>query len=107
MKDPKYLENKKYLQVKSFYKVKISISKNGIYHINHINSLHSKLKIQMYRFKGVSSKFLSNYMVWYKWLESFNDDKEIIRTKNMIIHSVIPFVDTKIKGYKYREITFI
>ena len=81
--------------------------KNGIYHINHINSLHSKLKIWMYRFKGVSTKFLSNYMAWYKWLESFNDDKEIIRTKNMLIHSVIPFIDTKIKGYKGKVAEFI
>lgn len=46
-------------------------------------------------------------MAWYKWLESFNDDKEIIRTKNMLLHSVIPFVDTKIKEYKNRVITFI
>lgn len=81
--------------------------KNGIYHINHINSLHSKLKIWMYRFKGVSSKFLSNYMTWYKWLETFNDEKDIIRTKNMLIHSVIPFVDTKIKGYRDRNNNFI
>ena len=81
--------------------------KNGVYHINHINSLHSKLKVRMYRFKGVSTKFLSNYMAWYKWLEIFNDDKEIIRTKNIPIHSVIPFVDTKIKEYKNRVITFI
>ena len=55
----------------------------------------------MYRFKGVSTKFLSNYMAWYKWLESFNDDKEIIRTKNMLIHSVIPFI-LKLKDIKVR-----
>ncbi|MDY3960464.1 MAG: IS1595 family transposase, partial [Romboutsia timonensis] len=55
----------------------------------------------------VSTKFLSNYMAWYKWLESFNDDKEIIRTKNMLIHSVIPFIDTKIKGYKCKIAEFI
>lgn len=73
--------------------------KNGIYYINHINSLHSKLKIWMYRFKGVSTKFLSNYMACYKWIESFNGYKEIIRTKNMFIHSIIPFIDTKIRGY--------
>jgi hypothetical protein len=60
----------------------------------------------MYRFKGVSSKFLSNYMAWYKWLESFNDDKEIIRTKNMLIHSVIPFVDTRIQEYKNRTLVY-
>lgn len=60
----------------------------------------------MYRFKGVSSKFLSNYMAQYKWLESFNNDKEIIRTKNMLIHSVIPFVDTLIQEYKNRTLVY-
>lgn len=60
----------------------------------------------MYRVKGVSSKFLSNYMAWYKWLESFNDDKEIIRTKNMLIHSVISFVDTPIQEYKNRTLVY-
>ena len=81
--------------------------KNDIYHINHVNSLHSNLKIWMYRFKGVSTKFLQNYMSWYKWLQSFNNDKEVIKTKNMLIHSIIPFVDTKIKGYKERKAVFI
>lgn len=61
----------------------------------------------MYRFKSVSSKFLSNYMAWHKWLESFNDDKEIIRTKNMLMHSVIPFVDTRIKAYKNRTLVYV
>lgn len=60
----------------------------------------------MYRFKGVSTKFLSNYMSWYKWLQSFSTDKEVIKTKNMLIHSVIPFVDTKIEGYKERKYNF-
>ena len=60
----------------------------------------------MYRFKGVSSKFSSNYMAWYKWLERFNDDKEIIRTKNMLIHIVIPLVDTRIQEYKNRTLVY-
>ena len=84
-----------------------AIDRNDIYYINHVNSLHSNFKIWMYRFKGVSTKFLPNYMSWYKWLQSFNNDKEVIKTKNMLIHSIIPFFDTKIKGYKGREIVFI
>lgn len=83
------------------------IYKNDIYHINHVNSLHSNLKIWMYRFKRVSTKFLPNYLCWYKWLQSFNNDKEVIKTKNMLIHSIIPFVDTKIKGYKESVTKFI
>lgn len=42
-----------------------------------------------------------------KWLKKFNDEKHIVRTKNMLIHSVIPFVDIQIKGYKERETKFI
>lgn len=56
----------------------------------------------MYKFRGVSTKFLPNYMSWYKWLQSFSNDKEVIKSKNMLIHSIIPFVDTKIKGYTER-----
>lgn len=41
-------------------------------------------------------------MSWHKWLQSFSNDKEVIKTKNMPIHNTIPFVDTKIKGYKER-----
>lgn len=43
----------------------------------------------------------------YKWLQSFNDEKEIIRTKNMLIHRVVPFVDTRICSYHGRETIFI
>ncbi|KAB3534811.1 IS1595 family transposase [Alkaliphilus pronyensis] len=51
-------------QVKSAAKV------NGIYHIQHINSLHSRLKGWMRDFKGVSTKYLINYLYWFIFLES-------------------------------------
>lgn len=38
--------------------------KNG-YHIQHINSYHSRLKTFMDSFKGVSTKYLGNYIVWH------------------------------------------
>jgi len=40
--------------------------KNGIYHINHVNSLHSQFKKWMGRFNGVSTKFLANYLHWFQ-----------------------------------------
>ncbi|WP_294363771.1 hypothetical protein [uncultured Clostridium sp.] len=46
-------------------------------------------------------------MSWYKWLQTFNNDKEVIKSKNMLIHSIIPFVDTKIIGYKERNSMFV
>lgn len=46
-------------------------------------------------------------MAWVKWLQSFNDEKELIGTKNILIHSVVPFVDTRICSYHGRTTTFI
>lgn len=39
-------------------------SKKGIFHIQYINSYHSRLKDFVGRFKGVSTKYLNNYIVW-------------------------------------------
>lgn len=35
------------------------------YHINHVNAYHSALKGFLYGFKGVSTKYLSNYLAWF------------------------------------------
>jgi transposase-like protein len=41
-------------------------SKKGIYHINHINSYHTRLKKFIDNFNGVSTKYLNNYLIWNK-----------------------------------------
>lgn len=33
----------------------------GVYHINHINALHSKLKLWMKRKYGIATKYIGNY----------------------------------------------
>lgn len=45
----------------------------GIYHIQHVNAYTSGLKSWMARFKGVATKFLPNYLGWYRKLESERD----------------------------------
>ena len=44
--------------------LKTGKAKKGIYHIQHINSYHSELKNFMKDFKGVSTKYLNNYLLW-------------------------------------------
>lgn len=39
--------------------------KNGIYHINNINAYHSNLKNFVYKFRGMSTKYLNNYLTWH------------------------------------------
>ena len=36
----------------------------GVYHIQHVNGYHSRLKHFMRRFKGVATKYINNYLVW-------------------------------------------
>ena len=82
-------------------------SKMGIYNIQHINSYHNELKRFMYGFRGVSSKYLNNYLIWHNFVnyapESEVDKRTIflkfVLTQNMMIHSkdvsrkpVLPFV---------------
>ena len=47
----------------------------GIYHIQNVNSYHSRLKNWIYRFKGVSTKYLSNYLHWFEFVDTVAKDK--------------------------------
>lgn len=41
-----------------------------IYHIQHVNSYHEKLETWINRhFRGVSTKYLDNYLIWKRFLE--------------------------------------
>ena len=40
---------------------------NGPFHVQNINSVHSNLKGFMKTFKGVATKYLDNYLAYYKW----------------------------------------
>ena len=42
--------------------------KKGVYHINHINAFHNNLKNFSFGFRGMSTKYLNNYLTWYNVL---------------------------------------
>lgn len=81
--------------------------KEGIYHIQHVNFLHSNLKKWMRRFNGVASKYISNYVQRFKWLRIFETDKDSVKTKNFIVQSNVSYSYTKIKDYRLRTPQFI
>lgn len=55
--------------------------KEGIYHIQHINAFHSKLKKWMDRFNGVATKYLANYIIGSSGLKSLTQKKILSRAK--------------------------
>lgn len=88
-------------------RIKRGKHKEDIYHIQHINSLHSNLRKWISRFNGVATKYLANYLKWFQWLDTFNTEKEVIRTKNLIVQSNVPYNYTMIKDFKIRQPKFV
>lgn len=52
------------------YSVPAVVHKKGSYHINNINSFHSRFKDFLRGFRGVSTKYLNNYVALFAWLEN-------------------------------------
>lgn len=88
--------------IKELYKFK-----EGRYHIQHSNAFHSKLKRWMDRFNGVATKYLANYIYWFKWLEIFNTEKDTVKSNNLLVQSHTSHIDTKLKDFKVREPIYV
>jgi transposase-like protein len=77
-------------------KVSAKEYKRGIYHVQHINSIASDLKLWMNGFKGVSTKYLQNYLNWYAVIDiiekAINPAKQ---TAKMIIASTVAWEQFK------------
>lgn len=58
------------------------------YHIQNVNSFHSRLKQWMKRFNGVSTKYLQNYMNWFSLLEETKKDANL--QKNCFCRRLLP-----------------
>lgn len=87
--------------------LKTGRTKKGIYNIQHINSYHNELKRFIYQFKGVSTKYLNNYLVWNNLINYAKETdaekknifvtfvltiSKIIRNKDIPNRESVPFV---------------
>jgi transposase-like protein len=61
----------------------------GIYHIQNVNSYHQRFKKWMDRFNGVASKYLNNYLAWFKFLDMKGHEDNITNLKDMLITSCL------------------
>lgn len=63
-----------FARMKGFHHEVINIRKGvyirkGIYHVQHVNAYHKRLKKWMERFQGVATKYLDNYLFWFRFLD--------------------------------------
>lgn len=60
-------------------------SVKDIYHIQHINSLHSQLKRFLKRFSGVSTKHLDGYLHWFMWEQETSEMLEKAKQDRLML----------------------
>jgi transposase-like protein/IS1 family transposase len=70
----------------------------GVYHIQNVNSYHSRLKKWIDRFNGVATKYLHHYLAWFRYLDSKEYENTASNKKHMLVNSCLFTVtDTNIK----------
>ncbi len=61
--------------------------KKSIYHIQHVNAYHNRLKKFILRFEGVASKYLDNYLFWFKYIDQTKTVAKTERVKQLLLGS--------------------
>lgn len=72
--------------------------KKGVYHLNNVNSFHSIIKDFIRNYKGVSTKYLNNYLMWCNWLKR-KKMKDSLRIEIMLSTAL-----SKIGSISYRDV---
>lgn len=70
--------------------------KYGVYHIQNVNSIHYRLKKWIdSTFWGVSTKYLQNYLNWYRIQEVFKNSirpvEELVKSSTVDLHAIERF----------------
>jgi transposase-like protein len=50
--------------------------KEGVFHIQNVNAYHKRLHCWMHRFHGVATKYLANYLGWFRFFEDNSNPNE-------------------------------
>lgn len=61
-----------------------------IFHIQNVNSYHSRLKDWMDRFKGVATKFLDNYLIWFKFIDAHSREAMTAKKLELLLTACLP-----------------
>jgi transposase-like protein len=60
---------------------------NGIYHIQNVNAFHSRYKLWEARFYGISTKYMDNYLAWFRFLDTTFHLENQKRVKQLLLDS--------------------
>lgn len=106
--EPKLLDNNApYFYNEATYEFNNYSNERFVVNVCPSNALHSNLKRWMGRFNGVATKYITNYLYWFKWLQTFSTEKESVRTKNFLVQSNVTYSYTKVIDFKERQPIYV
>lgn len=101
----------KIVDIGTFYELialqEVLFISSDIYNIQRVNAFHSSLKRWINKFNGVSTKYLTNYLFWYKWRQLFKTEMERNKPKKFFIHANSTYSISLIKDFKIRRQIYI
>ncbi len=64
--------------------------KKRIYHIQNANAFHSRLKMWINRFKGVATKYLDNYLTWFRFIDAHSGEAMTVKKLELLLTACLP-----------------
>jgi len=77
-----------------------------IYHIQNVNAYHSRLKRWMQRFNGVATKYLDNYLIWFRFLDAHSRQAMEAKKADLMISSCLPISPERYIDIRNTTLTF-
>lgn len=89
------------------YKFKGVRKTTGVYNIKKVNAFHSSLNRWIRKFNGVSTKYLTNYLFWYKWSKLFKREMERNKSTRLFVHVNSVHSTTLVKDFKTKNAIYV
>ena len=77
--------------------------KKAVCHIQNVNSFHGRWKRWMDRFNGVASKFLNNYLAWYRFLDAHKRETNSCARDEFLLAASMAISSTTYSSIKQTE----
>ncbi|XEC93104.1 IS1595 family transposase [Paenibacillus tarimensis] len=74
--------------------------KKGIYHIQHVNAYHQRLKKWMERFSGVGTHYIDNYLFWFRFLELYKQMSKKMMKRLIVLEACKKAVFSPVRSFK-------
>ena len=79
--------------------------KKRIYHIQNVNAFHSRLKNWMERFKGVATKYLDNYLTWFRFIDAHSREAMTAKKLELLLTACLPISPERYHDIRNTELT--